>query len=177
MIYVARRQYTEDDKAAVFAALTVNKGNVKATSRNLEVPEQTVRDWKKEWESGGPPEIVADKAAPILDEFHGRAVQLRDKLMDKFEERVEKDDITTKDIITSIGIFTDKIRLIEGLPTSRQENVSKGLTPEELGHALAKLAQGAIAAAREREIELSTIEGNKTPIASLPAPPAEGKAQ
>lgn len=159
---MGKTKYSDEEKAQVYGALAVFKGNVKATATNLGLPQQTVRDWKKSWERDGIPEVILDKSKPILDEFYDRAVRIRDILLDTLEKRIEIDDITTKDVITSIGIFTDKIRLIEGLPTARQETVSSGVDPEELGRALARIAKGAIEVARERQFELDVIEDTST---------------
>lgn len=167
---VAPGKYQDSDRQMVYAGLAVSGGNVRRTARDTGYPEQTVRDWKKRWEAEGAPEVVASGAVPIVDQFYEKARTLRDLLLVKLEERIAADDITTKDVITSIGILTDKIRLIEGLPTNRTENVSKGMSPEELGAAIGSLAKGALEAAKERQSDLNVIEGNT--LKALPRPPA-----
>jgi ribosomal protein L10 len=67
------------------------------------------------------------------------------------EERIEEGTIKPSELITTIGVLDDKIRLAKGLATSKVEHSSSLPPAAELQAVLAGVVQGAIAAAERRD--------------------------
>lgn len=115
-----KSRYTDSDRARVWAELTSNDGNIKRTARNLGIPVSTVRDWKVVWEQQGvQPEVVAALPAVVTD-FVDDATRIRDKLLMRLEEKSDKDQLNGREMLTGIGILTDKIRAYKGLDAVRE---------------------------------------------------------
>jgi transposase-like protein len=174
------RRYSAEDKAQIIASLEANDGNVKRTARELDVPEQTVRDLKRKAEKGQLPATVS-AAVPAamqgtLDEFE----RIRNKALVALEMEVDDfirtrglgSTIKGKDLITMMGVLTDKIRLMQGQATSRHEAVSVGPTPEEIGEAVAQYLGIAFENALEREADIEDAEfeeqADREAVAALP---------
>jgi transposase-like protein len=167
----SRRHYTEEDKAQVFAALTANDGNVKRTSRETEIPEQTVRDWKKLWERKGLPAAVEEALPTVIEDRVEEMLKVRDRALDIAYDRLNDPKTTAKDATWIVGVLTDKIRLLRGEATSRTETVHTGPSPAEVGEALATALQQAFAAQEEREADIIDAEfTEQAPVALPPAP-------
>lgn len=166
----SKRQYTDEDKAAVFTQLTVNKGNVLRTSRETGVPQQTVRDWKKEWETRGVPAPVEEIAEEIAGEFVETALRVRDKALAQIELLIP--DTRASDIqklATIVGILEDKRRMAEGLATKRTEVTHTLPSPEEMRDLMSGFVSGAVEAARERDAVIIDAEVVEQPLLGLPA--------
>ena len=148
---MARRTYTDDDRARVFTLLAVHNGNVERTSRESGVPPQTVRDWKKTWEKEGPPQTVADKAVDVATDFVNQAMGTRFEAIVML--RAKLGDANPRDLATIIGILDDKITRAKGLATGRVEHVHTPQLPppEELGPMLGNYLERALGAARRRD--------------------------
>ncbi|MCC6382829.1 MAG: helix-turn-helix domain-containing protein [Dehalococcoidia bacterium] len=150
----SRQQYTDDDRARGFLALTIHDGNVKRVARETGIPESTVRRWKQEWERDGVPEIVHEIAAQDAGEFVDDAVRVRDKALAEIERKIP--DAKTSELITVVGVLDDKITRAKGLATHRTEVKHELPSPEEITAALSAAMQGALSAARHRA---ATIDG------------------
>lgn len=150
-------KWTDEDRAAVQLALTVNDGNVERTTRDTGIPAQTVRDWKRKWAREGPPVVVADKAVDQAGDFVAKAVAIREKALALLEERLG-DIKNPKDYAVIIGILTEKINLATGLATSRTETVHSGPSPAELASAMQGLFAGAAMAAQQRAEVIIDVE-------------------
>lgn len=164
---MARRLYTPEDKARVFAALTANEGNVKRTQRETDIPEQTVRDWKKAWERNGVPAVVESAILPAINDSLGQLERVRNKALDVAEERLDDPKTSAKDATWIAGVMTDKIRLLRGEATSRTEHVSTGPTPEEVGEQIAHYLEQAVRAQELREADI--VDAEYTEQAALPS--------
>ena len=164
---MARRVYTAENKATVFAALTANEGNVKRTTRETDIPEQTVRDWKKLWARTGVPAVIADAILPALEEKAEQYERVRDKALDIALDRLDDPKTSAKDATWIAGVMTDKIRLLRGEATSRTEHVSTGPTPEEVGEQIAHYLEQAVRAQELREADI--VDGEYTEQAALPS--------
>ena len=152
-------KYTDDDRASVLALLSVNDGNVKRTSRESGVAEQTVRDWKKSWERGGVPATVQATLPSALDDFSTKAESIRDRMLDSLEALVLNDDLSGRDLIVGIGVLTDKLRITRGEATSRTENtVQHVLSPQELGKRVQEALDHALDAGVHRDVEILDAE-------------------
>lgn len=180
-------RYTDEQRALVKHLLDSTDGNVKATARESGVPEQTVRDWKKKWEREGAPEEVRAALPAAVDEFVDNTKRVRDKALDRLERTIDDptSKIAAKDLATTVGILTDKVRVSEGKPTSLTENSGSGLGAlpvEQVRELFTGMAKGMIEAVAQRRQTISSaldeediIEGEFTEQApeALPAPPSE----
>lgn len=151
-------KYTDEDKARVFAALTTNEGNVKRTSRDTTVPEQTVRDWKRQWERKGLPQGVDSALPAVVDEFVAEATAIRTKALKLIGDKIDAGDAKVGELNAVVGTLTDKIRLINGESTSRQESSTTGPSPEEFGAAIAGFLDAAVKAQEVRSAEIIDAE-------------------
>lgn len=166
---MARRTYTDSDRARVKVALEANNGSVKAAARETGYPVQTVRDMKHKWDREGLPATVSEALPAVVDEFVGNAARVRDKALDRLEQELEDPaaKVNVKDLATTVGILTDKVRLVSGQPTSRTESV-QGLSPSEVRDLFAGFAMGVVAAARNTHDEIIDAEwSEQSAIAEL----------
>lgn len=157
-----RTAYTEADKARVYVVLTANDGNVKRTARETGIPESTVRNFKKEFETNPPSaEAVEVSTGDYTDDLEKIRVELVAAL------RLKIPSMNGKDLAVALGIVDDKLTRARGLATERTEHVHALPSAEELALAGAMLASGAIEAARQRQHDI--IEANVREQPALPS--------
>lgn len=161
---MARASYTDDDKAKVFVALTANEGNVKRTARETGVPTSTVRRWKNEWSAEGPPD--ASHLEVAVGEFLEDAERVRHKALRTLEEKLP--DATPSALVATVGMLTDKIHVVKGLATSRQETVHTLPPAEDIAKALSAAFSATIASARERDLAIDEADIIDAEIVALP---------
>lgn len=164
-------KYTEGDKARVFVTLTANDGNIKRTSRDTGIPEQTIRNWKNEWVEN-PPELSEEQLEEALV-FVSRAEQIRDSALEALARKIQKDELKGSELITAIGVLDDKITRAKGLATGRVEHVHQLPSVDEVRDLLKGAMQGAIEAAAQRQQEIvdaDVVQERPTQKALLPAP-------
>lgn len=150
-----RKKYTDDERGAVLRALTVNNGNVKRTARELNMPPATVKSWKKEWEREGIPDAVKEAAAEDMDAFISDATRARDLALRQWEDKVNQGEVAARDLMTGVGVLTDKINLARGL-TRKEEKPA--LDPAVVRELARGVVEGAVSAARKREEEIVEAE-------------------
>lgn len=154
-----KSQYTDDDRAAVLAVLEVNEGNVKRTARDTGVAEQTIRDWKKSWEREGVPATVQAALPAALEDFASRAESIREKMLDQLEAAVLNDKLSGRDLITGIGVLTDKLRISRGEATSRtDQTVEHTVNYEEISKKVQEFMDRALSAGASRDVEIVDAE-------------------
>lgn len=149
---MARRTYTDDDRARVHTLLVTNDGNVERTARDSGVPPATVRLWKQKWQKEGPPQEVLEKAVEEATNFVNQAMGARFEAITLL--RAKLPDATARDLATIVGILDDKITRAKGLATGRVEHVHNTPAlppPEELGPMLGEYLSRALVAARRRD--------------------------
>lgn len=151
-------KYTEAERASVFIALEANQGNVARSARDTGVPKQTVRDWKRKWQQEGPPDFDETVFETVASSFIEQAERVRDKILLKFEEAVDKGELKPDKMPIAIGILDDKVRLHKGLATSRSESTLALPSPEEVREMFSGLIRGAIEAATNREAEIIDLD-------------------
>lgn len=157
---MARRTYTDQDRANVYVAMRVNDGNIARSSRDTGVPEATVRDWRDTWErDGGPTAEVLELAAGAATDFVIDATRVRDKALAELERQIDAKEVKPAQLIAAVGMAEDKIRLAKGLATSRSETVQKLPDPEELRSKLAEYIIDALSKADERDEDIKHSEG------------------
>lgn len=149
----ARATYTEADKARVHVVLASNDGNVKRTSRETGVPENTVRRWKKEFESDPPSAELVQEA---LGDFVGDAEEVRNLALQRIKTLIPKSE-KINDLNNTVGILTDKIDRAKGLDVKRVEHEHK-LDPASVREALVGFMQDMQQMSREREVEIVAAE-------------------
>lgn len=173
-----RRSYSDLDKARVFAELEVNDGNVKRTARNLAMPISTVRHFKQQWEAKGVPEAVIDAVPVAIGEFVDNAERVRDKLLIALEGAVDSGRLKPSEMVTALGVLTDKIRAMRGLDAKRVEHSIALPDAEEMRALFAGVIGEVVGAAQVRNDELAAadiIEGSWEP-AERPALPKPTEA-
>lgn len=135
-------------------SLAMSGGNVKRASRDTGVPEQTVRNWKRNWEAnGGIPAEVAEKVeGELAPAFMDTAISVRDQALQKIAEFIPHTEPKDLDkLIKIVGILDDKVRLAAGLATQRKEVTHTLPSPEELRELAKSFAIGAVEAAALRD--------------------------
>jgi transposase-like protein len=158
---VARASYTDRDRALVYAELTANGGNIKRTARHLGIPMSTIRRWRDLWEhEGGVPESVQLEIAPATADFLTDAKRVRNKLLARMEQLADNGDkLLLRDVATSIGILSDKVRAYESINDVKKVEHSLVLPdPEELRELMMGAVEGVVGAAQKRAAELAFIE-------------------
>lgn len=170
-----KTRYTDDDRATVLVALDANLGNVKRTSRETGVAEQTVRDWKKQAERGDTPATVEAALPAVVSEFAKNTERVRDLMLDQLEAAVLNNEVKGRDLIVGIGVLTDKLRITRGEATSRTETVEKPPTAEALGAALKEYLERSFDAGEKRDADIvlsdediSDAEWEQAPQGELP---------
>jgi len=117
------RKYSPDEKAQTLAVLEANRGNVKHTGLNLDIPRSTVSLWKH---SEQPPEIIElkeQKKAELADSL----LELAAKIVHAIPAKLG--DAPVDKLATALGITIDKWLLITGQATSRNEHNVRQLPP------------------------------------------------
>jgi transposase-like protein len=173
---VSKRVYTDEEKAKVLVALEANEGIVKRTARETGVAEQTIRDWKKQAERGALTAGVQDALPAAASEFATKTERVRDLMLDQLEAKVINDDLNGRDLITGIGVLTDKLRITRGEATSRTETVQESSTPQEIGESIYGFLSRAFAAGEQRDLDIvlsdediSDADWEQAALAELPA--------
>lgn len=165
---MGKTTYTDEQKALALATLAANGGNVKRTTRETGLPEQTIRDWKKQAERGATPPAVQAALPAATDQFVGDAELIRTDAMKLLHVKILSGDIRAGELNAVIGTLTDKINLARGQATSRQEQVRTGPTPEEFAPVLMDWLDRTVASAIEREAVIEDAEFEESAPAALP---------
>lgn len=158
---MARRIFTDEDKARAYVVLTANQDNIKRTARDTGIAESTLRDWKREWADGGPPDmgLVAEAA----DDFMHDAERVRHKALAQLEKKLP--DATPSALVATVGMLTDKIAMARGLATTRNETVHALPPAEEIAKTLGAAFEAALQAAKGRDLEIIDAEVVELPRA------------
>jgi transposase-like protein len=145
-----RQQYTDQAKAAAFAQLEMNDGNVKRTARDLGLPISTLRRWRDDWEMAKNLPAAEDLILATGD-FLEDAERVRNLSLRVLEEKLLAGQGTVAQVATVLGVLDDKIARARGLADRVTEHKITLPSRDEIVAALDGLRQGAIAAAVERD--------------------------
>lgn len=157
---MAKRTYTDQDMANVYCALQVNDSNVARSARDTGVPESTVRDWRATWErDGGAPDHIIELAAVSAANVVIDLTRVRDKAIAELERMIDSGEVKPAQLVATIGMSEDKIRLAKGLATSRSESVRVEIDPKEIRDQLASYIRDAAALADQRDKDINEGEG------------------
>lgn len=136
----------------VFAKLTETEGNIKRTARDTGVPVSTVRDWKVEWAKKGVSDEIIDALPAVVTDFVEDATRIRDKLLIRLEQRSDRDDLTGREMLTGIGILTDKIRAYQGLDALREHRHTVEIPAlDEMQKTISNALREIVAAGNQRQ--------------------------
>lgn len=108
----AKRRYSDDDKGCALAALDANKGNVRRTAHQLNVPAATLRKWR----DGFVHPEVTQKCAVKKRRLADKLEDLAHKIIDAADGKIEKAGL--KDSLIAFGTAVDKMQLLRGKPTA-----------------------------------------------------------
>ena len=157
---MAKRTYTDQDRANVYVAMRVNNENIARSSRDTTVPEATIRDWRDTWaRDGGPPQEVLELAAGTATDFVIDATRVRDKALAELERQIDARDVKAAQLIAAVGMAEDKIRLAKGLATSRSETVQTLPDAEKLRELMQGYVRDTLLATDERDQDINDGEG------------------
>lgn len=112
---MARRKYSDHDRAAALAALDANGGNVFKTSKQLSIPRATLQEWAAGRVNDDVPELRHEKKQELSERLDEIAHKILDVLPKKLAEA------TAPQLATALGIVIDKKQLLTGEATSRNE--------------------------------------------------------
>lgn len=162
-----RQQYTEKAKAAAFAHLEANDGNVKRTARELGLPVSTLRRWRDEWETNKNLPAAEDLILATGD-FIEDAERVRDLSLRVLEEKLLAGQGTVAQVATVLGVLDDKIARTKGLADRIHEHKITLPSRDEIVAALDGLRTGALEAAAERDeviVDAELVEPRALPAA------------
>ncbi len=132
---MAKRSYSDEEKASALAALAANGGNVQLTARQVGVPRKTLEVWSKgNCCSPAVANIRHQKTEDLADRLEDLAHQLANAIPGK----IPTADL--KQLSVSLGIAVDKMRLLREQPTSIEGH---DLSDEERLARLRQLAERA----------------------------------
>ena len=168
---MARRSYTDAEKAKVYVRLVTNEFNVRRTAREMGLPPATVKLWKLAWEDDGPPARIADYVPEIVDEFVMKSEEVIDMGLAKAKELIpELGPQQFSALGTMIGILSDKVTRAKGLPTNKTEFVQRLPDPVEFERALAQYASQMRDNQISRSAEVLDVEIIREQPDGLPQP-------
>jgi len=159
-----RTTYSEQAKARIYVVLTANGGNIKRTARETGVPESTVRNFKREFETN-PPDTEAVEVEVSSGDYVSELEAARNDALTTLRNKIPTMNGSQLGVV--FGILEDKLTRARGLATERTEHVHKLPSADELALAGQMLAQGAIEAAKQRQQELIEADVHEQP--ALPA--------
>lgn len=159
-----KSKYTDEDKGAALRSLTLNDGNITRTARELNIPKGTIQTWKAEWERHGPSQEIVVAAAEDMEQFTVDATRARDLALSKWEEKVQNDEVAARDLMTGVGVLTDKLNAAKGL--NKGESDKPALDNAALREIARGVVEGAVSSAlrREEEIVEAEYEEIETPV-------------
>ena len=105
---MARRSYSDEQRAEAMAALDANGGNVKRTARETGIPGTTIKGWADGRRAHVDNDLRTQKRGDLADRLEEIAWQLAGALPDKIE------GAALNHIATALGITVDKMRLLRG---------------------------------------------------------------
>jgi transposase-like protein len=148
-----RREYTDAFKASALLHLKANRGNADRTAKALGIPRSTLLSWEQgvgvTAETLRLVELGAGELADLMEH------QVRQMLMGITREKIEQASL--RDLMVAIGVGTDKVQVLRGMPNSITKSVD--MTDDEaaeraallIDQALARLDGGSGAEGTERD--------------------------
>lgn len=110
------------------------KGALTRISKSLKVPMGTLSRWVNRKSNPPPSEIVSIKKEEILRMLKGEVYAALKEMT------TVRQDADYKELATTIGIFVDKMQLLDGEPTERHEVIHE-LSDDERANRIASLLE------------------------------------
>ena len=111
-----KRRYSDEDKATALTVLAANNGDLRKTSRDTGVPFSTLRKWAN---NQGVNQSVITKGITKKKELSAELEDLAYKIVGVMPDKL--DSASLQQLATSLGITIDKMQLLQGKPTERNE--------------------------------------------------------
>lgn len=160
-----RSTYTEADRARVYVVLHANQGNVKRTARDTGYPENTVRRWKTQFTSDGPP--AQEVVEAVADNLVGDMDRVRRLALGEMEKKIRDGGAKLGELNTIYGTLTDKINILSNIGQERTINHNLQLpSAEDIKAVLMPAIEQGIAAAAERQADV--LEAVVVEVEELP---------
>lgn len=115
-----RKRYTDDFRASAVLMLEAagypgKEGALSQVAGQLGVPRSTLQGWFNGTRNAPPPELRHKKKLDLVE-------AIRDELAAIFPAlEGPRNNATYRELVTAVGILTDKLQLLTGQPTERQE--------------------------------------------------------
>lgn len=133
---MAKRQYSDAEKAAALLALQANGGNLKQTAKQTAIPYSTLKAWAGgAGVSHGVADIREEKKNVLADYLEDVAWKLAEAMPKKVR------GAQLQQIATSMGITIDKMQLLRGKATAILDDAS--LTDEKRADRITQLLDAA----------------------------------
>lgn len=113
---MARRHYSDEERAAALAILDARGGRLAEAAKAARVPRQTLQRWIESIDRAAPPQLRLDKRAELAALFEAEAKAALVAASDC------RDDARYRELMTGAGIATDKWQLLTGGATARIEH-------------------------------------------------------
>lgn len=137
---MAKRRYSDEDRANALAALAANGGNLNRTARELGIPRQTIQAWANGEHHPEAAENGASKRGLLADKLEEVAWSLVGMIEPAGRKAQTKGAVGP--IATAFGITIDKMRLLREQSTSITDGTADAKR-NELAGILATLRQRA----------------------------------
>jgi transposase-like protein len=171
-----RHKYDDDDRARVYSALVLHQGNARKAAEDTGVNPNTVTTWKRTWNAEGPPPEVLDLINTAEGPLAERLEDLRDKVLERIKQLVQKGDGNLRDLTGAVKTISDLIAIEKGKATSIKETQvtmpQLEVIEERIALHIAKMA--ADASERQKEVDEFIIEGEFTENQQPPKGLTEG---
>ena len=110
---MAKRSYSDNEKAAALLTLESNGGNLSRTSRELNIPVTTLVVWRNGHVIPEVSDIRNENRTPLVDRLMNELTAALNLLPDK------RSEASYSDLMRGVGILTDKVQLLSGADTAR----------------------------------------------------------
>ncbi len=128
---MAKRRYSDNDRAAALAVLDSCNGNLSEASRKTGFPLKTIADWRDGAACAEVAEIRKEKKIELSEMFEDIARQIVQAAPSKISYA------TLKDSMVAAGVAVDKAQLLKGQPTAiTQQNADPADARRELAEYL-----------------------------------------
>lgn len=117
---MAKRHYSDRDRAAALAILDANAGNYSAAARAAGVPRQSLQAWDKERATAAPPDVRQEEKVSLASLYDGEIRAALDAA------GIKRDSASYKELITGVGILADKLNNLAESPVTRIDVTSGG---------------------------------------------------
>jgi hypothetical protein len=114
-----RRIYSDAERAATLATLSINRGNLTKTAKDTGVPMRTIIDWRDK-NCGVNRKGFAELQAIANNELTNKLDDIALQCVDLLPRKLSRASV--KDINSVLNTAIDKSQLLKGLPTSITAN-------------------------------------------------------